>query len=479
MLEKEAQIRHQPQILIRLQLFSGKKGDIEIAPFGKKMFCSVASQQIQSIFYRQPFQPAFKSRPESGCGALFSSFMPKYPRHKRLHYSKLWNQSQWRHFAETVSSVAGKQCRLVETESEPVEHRCSSPKRSGAELEWSWSRPKKASVNRLNDIIPPAQEGQSRITGGGVNDKGETAVEKMIEVAHLTKYYGDLLAVDEISFYVETGKLFSFLGPNGAGKSTTIDILCTLLDFDSGDCVIGGYDLRRESQKIREITGIVFQDHLLDDLLTVRENLTVRASLYTADRKKSREAADEAIRSAGLVEIAGRPYGKLSGGQRRRADIARALVQKPRILFLDEPTTGLDPQTRKSIWNTIRRLQLDQGMTLFLTTHYMEEAAGSDYVIVIDRGKIVAKGTPAELKTRYTADTLRLYATDEQLLRQKLQELQLSFEVAGGEYIVKLKETLAAVPVLERCRGCISGFQVLQGTMDDAFINIVGEGLVQ
>ncbi|NLA05489.1 MAG: ABC transporter ATP-binding protein, partial [Firmicutes bacterium] len=243
--------------------------------------------------------------------------------------------------------------------------------------------------------------------------------------------------------------------------------------------VIGGYDLRRESQKIREITGIVFQDHVLDDLLTVRENLTARAGLYTADRKKIRRAVDEAIRATGLGEIAGRPYGKLSGGQRRRTDIARALVQKPRILFLDEPTTGLDPQTRKNIWNTIRRLQLDQGMTLFLTTHYMAEAAGSDYVIVIDRGKIVARGTPAELKTRYTSDTLRLFAADEALLRQKLCDLQLGFETIGGEYIVKLKETMAAIPVLESCRGCISGFQVLQGTMDDAFINIVGEGLVQ
>lgn len=304
-------------------------------------------------------------------------------------------------------------------------------------------------------------------------------MEKMIEVAHLTKSYGDLLAVDDICFYVERGKLFSFLGPNGAGKSTTIDILCTLLDFNSGECIIGGYDLRREAQKIRELIGIVFQDHLLDDLLTVRENITARASLYTADRKKIGKAAEEAIRAAELAEIADRPYGKLSGGQRRRADIARALVQKPRILFLDEPTTGLDPQTRKSIWNTLRRLQLDQGMTLFLTTHYMEEAAAADYVIVIDRGKIVAKGTPSALKTHYSSDILKLFPSDEKLLQQRLQELRLRFESASGEYTVKLNNTLEAIPVLESCRDCISSFQVLQGTMDDAFINIVGEGLVR
>ncbi len=302
---------------------------------------------------------------------------------------------------------------------------------------------------------------------------------KMIEVSHLTKSYGDLLAVNDINFYVERGKLFSFLGPNGAGKSTTIDILCTLLDFNSGECVIGGYDLRRESQKIREITGIVFQDHVLDDMLTVRENLTVRAGLYTSDRRAISKSVNEAILATELGEIEKRPYGKLSGGQRRRVDIARALVQKPRILFLDEPTTGLDPQTRKSIWNTIRGLQLQSGMTLFLTTHYMEEAAGSDYVIVIDRGRIVAKGSPAALKTRYSSDTLRLFASNEEPLRQTLKELQLLFQAAPGEYIVQLKDTMAALPVLERCKGFISGFQVLQGTMDDAFINIVGEGLVQ
>lgn len=302
---------------------------------------------------------------------------------------------------------------------------------------------------------------------------------KMIEVTGLTKSYGDLIAVNNISFYVEKGKLFSFLGPNGAGKSTTIDILCTLLAFNSGKCSIGGYDLLRENNKIREIIGIVFQDHVLDNLLTVRENLTVRAGLYTADRRKIRSAVGEAVEAAELNEIVDRPYGKLSGGQRRRVDIARALVQNPQILFLDEPTTGLDPQTRKNIWSTIRNLQSTKGMTLFLTTHYMEEAAGSDFVIVIDRGKIVARGTPAALKTRYSSDTLRLFASDEALLRQTLKELQINFEVFSGEYIVKLNNTLDSVPILERCRKYISGCQVLQGTMDDAFINIVGEGLSQ
>ncbi len=304
-------------------------------------------------------------------------------------------------------------------------------------------------------------------------------MNKIIEISGLKKTYGNVRAVNDISFYVEKGKLFSFLGPNGAGKSTTIDILCTLLDFDSGECVIGGYDLRYESQKIRQITGIVFQDHVLDDLLTVRENLTVRAGLYTSEKNKIKSTIYEVIQATELSEIIDCPYGKLSGGQRRRVDIARALLQKPQILFLDEPTTGLDPQTRKSIWNTIKRLQLNDGMTVFLTTHYMEEAAESDYVIVIDHGTIVAKGTPSELRTHYSSDTLRLFPANQIILQRTLNELQLDFKVTSSEFLVKLPDTMAAIPILERCKAYISGFQVQQGTMDDAFIGITGKELRQ
>jgi len=302
-------------------------------------------------------------------------------------------------------------------------------------------------------------------------------VNKIIEVANLRKNYGSLTAVRDVSFYVEQGKLFSFLGPNGAGKSTTIDILCTLADFNGGECSIDGLDLHRSSEAIRKIIGVVFQDNMLDDLLTVRENLTIRAGLYTSDAVRIRNAVYEAAQAAELSEFIDRPYGKLSGGQRRRADIARALLNKPKVLFLDEPTTGLDPQTRKNIWNTIRQLQSKDGMTVFLTTHYMEEAAESDYVIVIDHGAVAAKGTPAELKTRYASDKLRLSVADEVGLRQIMQDLQLSFTVVAGEFIVELTDTMAAIPILERCQACISSFQVLQGTMDDAFIGITGKEL--
>lgn len=304
-------------------------------------------------------------------------------------------------------------------------------------------------------------------------------MNKIIEVSNLRKNYGSLAAVKGISFYVEQGKLFSFLGPNGAGKSTTIDILCTLMDYNDGEIIIDGLDLRRDSQSIRQIIGVVFQDSVLDSLLTVRENLTIRAGFYTSDKAKIKKAVYEAAQATELNEFIDRPYGKLSGGQRRRADIARALINTPKILFLDEPTTGLDPQTRQSIWNAIKQLQAKTGMTVFLTTHYMEEAAESDYVIVLDHGEVAAKGTPVELKTRYAADSLRLAFSDEPALRKILQEMKLNFTVSANEFIINLSDTMNALPILEKCQPFISSFQVLQGTMDDAFIGITGKELRQ
>jgi multidrug/hemolysin transport system ATP-binding protein len=304
-------------------------------------------------------------------------------------------------------------------------------------------------------------------------------MNKIIEVTNLEKNYGSFAAVKGISFYVEQGKLFAFLGPNGAGKSTTIDTLCTLLAQSGGSVTINGLDLRRDSAEIRKIIGVVFQDSVLDALLTVRENLASRAGLYTSDKSRIRNAVYEAAAATELGEFIDRPYGKLSGGQRRRADIARALVNTPQILFLDEPTTGLDPQTRKSVWNTIRQLQMKTGMTVFLTTHYMEEAAAADYVIVLDHGEIAAKGTPSELKSRYAADTLRLAVADETPLRQVMQDLALDFTAVAGEIVVRLPDTMGALHILEKCKSHISSFQVLQGTMDDAFIGITGKELRQ
>lgn len=300
-------------------------------------------------------------------------------------------------------------------------------------------------------------------------------MEKMMEVQGLVKSYGDVRAVRGIDFYVEKGKLFAFLGPNGAGKSTTIEILSTALQADQGEAVINGYTLGREDSKIRSSIGVVFQGHLLDDLLTVRENLLTRGSFYGLKGQELNQAVVQAAKSTDSLEFLDRPYGKLSGGQRRRADIARALVNRPQILFLDEPTTGLDAQTRRNVWECIEELQKETGMTVFLTTHYMEEAAKADYVIVIDHGEIAAKGTPAQLKAQYAKDQLRLQIGEREELIKVLKELSLSYEEQADIITIAIASTLDALPIIERCREYISGFEVLQGTMDDAFIGITGK----
>ncbi|WP_346928143.1 ABC transporter ATP-binding protein [Clostridium sp.] len=300
-------------------------------------------------------------------------------------------------------------------------------------------------------------------------------MEKMIEIQNLKKSYGDVKAVDGIDFYVETGKLFAFLGPNGAGKSTTIDIICTFLKPDEGEVSINGLSLGKDDDKIRSIIGAVFQDGLLDDLLTVKENLKIRGSFYGLKGDELSKAVNKAIEITGVDDFAKRPYGKLSGGQRRRADIARALINTPKILFLDEPTTGLDPQTRKNVWETILKLQKEKDMTIFLTTHYMEEAAAADYVIVIDDGKISAKGTPSELREKYSSDTLMLSYKNEAAVFNILKSTSLDFKKVGDQFFIKIPSTMAALPIIEQCKNYIISFEVHNGTMDDAFIGITGK----
>ncbi len=300
-------------------------------------------------------------------------------------------------------------------------------------------------------------------------------MERIIEVEGLKKSYGAVEAVRGVDFFVDAGTLFAYLGPNGAGKSTSIDIICTLLKPDAGRVAVDGHILGREDDKIRRAIGVVFQDSVLDELLTVRENLMMRGSLYGLAGDKLKRAAAAAAKAAETGDFIDRPYGKLSGGQRRRADIARALVNTPKILFLDEPTTGLDPQTRKSVWETVRSLQKESGVTVFLTTHYMEEAAGADYVAVIDDGLIAAKGTPAKLREEYSSDHLRLVPKDAEALAEALRTGGYAFEVSGGAFRITVKRTLDALPVLKLCEGLISGFEVAPGSMEDAFIGITGK----
>lgn len=300
-------------------------------------------------------------------------------------------------------------------------------------------------------------------------------MDKIIEVKNLSKSYGSIKAVKDISFYVEKGKLFAFLGPNGAGKSTTIDIICTFLKKDSGNIVIDGLELGKDDDEIRGRIGAVFQDGLLDNLLTVEENLMIRGGLYKNKKEDLKTAVDEIAEIMGITEILKRPYGKLSGGQRRRCDIARALINKPQILFLDEPTTGLDPQTRKSVWETIQRLQKSNNMTLFLTTHYMEEAAEADYVIIIDEGQIAAKGTPAFLRETYAKDKLSLMCRDVKTVSGLLAQKNIENVIISDCVCVELKETMEALQIVQDVKEYITGFEVTAGTMDDAFIGITGK----
>lgn len=300
-------------------------------------------------------------------------------------------------------------------------------------------------------------------------------MERIIGVEGLAKSYGTVRAVKGIHFWLDRGKLFAFLGPNGAGKSTTIDILCTILKPDAGEVVIDGHQLGKEDAAIRASIGVVFQEHLLDELLTVEENIRARGSFYKKSGKSLDEAVRFAARAAEAEELLKRRYGTLSGGQKRRADIARALVNTPKILFLDEPTTGLDPQTRRSVWNCVRSLQRDTGMTVFLTTHYMEEAAEADFVIVIDDGEVVARGTPTALKEQYASDRLKLYPLDEAGLAAALSSVGRPFMKISDSLVVKLGATMEALPILDVIQPYIRGFEVLNGTMDDAFIGITGK----
>lgn len=300
-------------------------------------------------------------------------------------------------------------------------------------------------------------------------------MEKIIEVKNLSKSYGKIKAVNDISFYVEKGKLFAFLGPNGAGKSTTIDTICTFLKADSGQVLVNNLEIGKDDNDIRKIIGAVFQDGLLDDLLTIEENLKFRGSLYGLRGKTLNLAVKKAMQEVNVVDLAKRQYGKLSGGQKRRCDIARALINTPRILFLDEPTTGLDPQTRKVVWETIIKLQKENDMTIFLTTHYMEEANSADYVIVIDNGKIAAKGTPIELKEQFANDKLIISSNNMQSIKEVLIENKIVFTESATNIIIKLEKTTDSLPIIQLCKKYITAFEVIAGTLDDAFIGITGK----
>lgn len=298
-------------------------------------------------------------------------------------------------------------------------------------------------------------------------------MEHIMEISHLHKAFGQVQAVQDLNFHVKKGELFAFLGVNGAGKSTTINIMCGELRKDSGSVQICGADLDREPDSIRRRLGVVFQNSVLDRELSVRDNLRSRAALYGIRGRDFEKRLEELSQLLEFVDLLRRPLGKLSGGQRRRIDIARALLHGPEILILDEPTTGLDPQTRVNLWQVVERLRREAGLTVFLTTHYMEEAADADYVVIIDHGQIAAEGTPLALKNTYTGDFITLYGSSEAQVKQ----LGASYETIRDAYRVFVPNTAAATELILKYQEIFRDYEITKGKMDDVFLAVTGKKL--
>lgn len=299
-------------------------------------------------------------------------------------------------------------------------------------------------------------------------------MDKIIKIEKLTKTFGDLKAVDNLSFSVRSGELFAFLGVNGAGKSTTISILCGLLSKDNGIVEIDGLDVEKNKLAINSKLGVVFQNSVLDQTLSVIDNLKSRAALYGITKNEFNTRVAALSELLDFKRLLKRTVGKLSGGERRRIDIARALLHKPQILILDEPTTGLDPQTRKLLWNVVTTLRKTENMTVLLTTHYMEEAVDADYVIIIDSGKIVAEGTPLTLKNTYTGDFITVYGVDEAVI----SELGYSYEKIRDAIRIAVPNTAVATELIVSRPELFTDYEVTKGNMDDVFLAVTGKKLV-
>lgn len=298
-------------------------------------------------------------------------------------------------------------------------------------------------------------------------------MENIIEIEHLDKSFQDVHAVNDLSLCVKEGELFAFLGVNGAGKSTTISIMCGMLAKDSGKVFIDGKDVDKDMRAIAKELGVVFQNTVLDEKLSVKDNLASRASLYEITGKEAKDRIVELAEILDFKDIMNRTFGKLSGGQKRRVDVARALLHKPKILILDEPTTGLDPEARKTLWNVVTSLRKNENMTVFLTTHYMEEAADADYVVILDSGKIAAKGTPLELKNEYTGDFVTVYNADESAIKA----LGLPCENIRDAVRIAVKDTSEARDLILANPELFSDFEITKGKMDDVFLAVTGKKL--
>lgn len=296
-------------------------------------------------------------------------------------------------------------------------------------------------------------------------------MQNIIEIRHLSKSFGDVKAVRDLSFDVREGELFAFLGVNGAGKSTTINILCGQLQKDGGTVQILGLDPVAQAASVHRDLGVVYQNSVLDKPLSVYDNLRSRAALYGISGEQFRARLDELTSLLDLSDLLKRPVGKLSGGQRRRIDIARALLHRPKLLILDEPTTGLDPQTRKMLWNVISDLRRKEKLTVFLTTHYMEEAADADFVVILDHGQLIAEGTPLELKNTYVGDFVTIYGKSE----AEIKPLGLPYEPLRDAFRLTVPNTAAVTELILKHPDLFSDYEVTKGKMDDVFLAATGK----
>jgi len=299
--------------------------------------------------------------------------------------------------------------------------------------------------------------------------------ENAIEVQNFTKKFGNFTAVDNISFAVERGSRFAFLGPNGAGKSTTINTLCTVQEKTQGDLLIHGHDVSRQQDQVRRDIGIVFQESTLDPKLTVEENLRLHCDFYRVPRSEVQNRIGFVLELVDLLQWRKAPVGSLSGGLKRRAEIARGLVHFPKVLFLDEPTTGLDPQTRASVWDYIQRLQQEKDITLFLTTHYMEEAEICNQVAIIDHGRIVAHDSPANLKHDYTQTTVHLDVREPDGVRNYLSHAGISYVEEQGHFSFKAQQVTESVALISEFKDSIQDLNIQKGTLNDVFLSITGK----
>lgn len=299
----------------------------------------------------------------------------------------------------------------------------------------------------------------------------------MIKLTNVVKNFGKVEAVKGINLEVEKGSLFAFLGENGAGKSTTLSMICTESEPTSGEIFIADEKLTFKNRKsFRQKLGVVFQENVLDDLLTVRENLYNRASLYGKTKAEITERLALVSSIMGIEDILNRRFGKLSGGQKRRAEIARAIMHDPEILLLDEPTTGLDPKTRVSVWKIIDYLREELGMTVFLTTHYLEEAKDADQLAVIHKGKIIAQGTPANIRSRFSVDKIFFYDAKVAELQTIIKKINLPFKVTKETMRVDvINQDVEILAILNQTAGLYGSFEVIKGNLDDAFISMIKE----